>query len=139
MSLAETCETEVQDLHEFFEAWFRGELPRTNDRLARLEAALEADFQQVAPDGTVRDRAAVIDAVAGRHGSRRGDTDPFRIEVEEVDARVELDDVCLLTYEEHQRTDGEWRGRRSSALFEHAPDAPGGVVWRHLHETWLGG
>lgn len=139
MALAETCGTEVRALHAFFEEWYRGERPRTNEELGRLEAALGADFHRVGPDGAVADRGAVIDAVDADHGARRDDEVPFRIEVEALEPRFERDDVCLVTYEEHQRTDAEWRGRRSSALFERAPDAPGDVAWRHLHETWLEG
>lgn len=137
MSLSEICEDEVRELHAFFQAWFRGELPQTNNRLKRLEDALGADFQLVAPDGSVRSRAAVIDGVDDRHGAQRDADMPFRIEVESVAACFERDDICLLTYEEHQRTASEWRGRRSSALFERAEGAPSRVRWRHLHETWL--
>ena len=136
MSLAETCEAEVRDLHAFFEAWFRGEVARTDQPLARLERALGAGFRRLGPDGGVRERAAVIDAVEADHGDR-ADDDTFRLGVDEVEARLEREALCLVTYEEHQRRDGVWRGRRSSALFERAPDAPTGVVWRHLHETWL--
>lgn len=139
MSLAETCEAEVRDLHAFFEAWFTGERPRTNAELARLENVLGAGFQLVGPGGDVAGRSAVIDAVEGRHGAAGSDDVPDRIEIEAVEPRFERDGVCLLTYEEHQRTAGQWRGRRSSALFERSDDAPGDVVWRHLHETWLDG
>lgn len=135
--MAETCEAEVEALHAFFEAWFTGERPRTNEELARLEKALGAGFQLVGPDGVVAERSAVIDAVEAGHGAAQSGDAPDRIEVEAVELRFERDDVCLLTYEEHQRTAGQWRGRRSSALFDRADDAPGGVVWRHLHETWL--
>ena len=138
MSLAEACETEVRELHAFFEAWFRGDVARTGEPLARLERALGAAFAMVAPDGEVRSRSAVVDAVDEGHGSR-ADDGSFRVAVDDVEVRVERDDWCLLTYEEHQRRDGVWRARRSSAVFERAPDAPGGVVWRHLHETWLDG
>lgn len=139
MTLGETCGREVRELHGFFEAWYRGELPRTNEELARLESALGADFHRVDPDGAVDDRGGVIDAVDADHGAYREAAVPFRVEIEAVEPRFVRDDVCLLTYEEHQRTDGEWRGRRSSALFERADDAPGDVAWRHLHETWLEG
>ena len=137
MSLAETCEAEVEALHAFFQGWFTGERPRTNEELARLENALGAEFELLGPDGDVADRSAVIDAVEAGHGAASEGEAPDRIDIENVDARFERDGVCLLVYEEHQRTAGSWRGRRSTALFEAAADAPGGVVWRHLHETWL--
>lgn len=139
MSLAEDCEAEVRALHAFFEDWFRGEAPRTNETLARLEGALGGEFQLVGPDGDVAGRSAVIDGVEAAHGAAADGDAPDRIDIEAVDVRYGRGDVCLVTYEEHQRTDGRWRGRRSSALFEAAEAAPGGVVWRHLHETWLEG
>jgi hypothetical protein len=137
MSLVETAD-EVRELHAFFEAWLRGELPHTNDRLERLEAALGAGFQLIGPDGVVRPRATVIDDLDDRHGARRDDDGAFRIEIEAVEPQFESEAVCQETYHEHQRTAGEWRGRHASALFERAPAAPGDVVRRHLHETWLG-
>jgi hypothetical protein len=139
MSLAETCEAEIRDLHAFFVDWFTGERPRTSEELARLENALGAGFQLLGPDGDVASRSGIIDAVEDRHGAAQSDEAPDRIDIEAVEPRFERDDVCLLTYEEHQRTAGTWHGRRSSALFERAPDTPGGVVWRHFHETWLDG
>lgn len=139
MSLAERCETEVRELHAFFEDWFTGERPRTNDALARLETALGAEFELLGPEGDIATRAEIIDAVEARHGAAVDAEAPDRIDIEAVDVRFERDGVCLLTYEEHQRTAGSWRGRRSTALFEAAENAPGGVVWRHLHETWLEG
>ncbi len=139
MSLAEACEAEIRSLHAFFGDWFRGDAPRTNESLARLEAALGAEFRLLGPDGDVAERSAVIDAVEAGHGAAADGEAPDRIDIEDVDVRFERGEVCLVTYEEHQRTAGEWRGRRSSALFEAAEAAPEGVVWRHLHETWLDG
>ena len=137
MSLGEDCAAEVRSLHAFFAEWFTGERPRTNEELARLEAALGADFELCGPDGHVADRSAVIDAVEAGHGAAADGGAPDRIDIEALEVRFERDPVCLVTYEEHQRTAGSWRGRRSSALFERSTDAPNGVVWRHLHETWL--
>lgn len=137
MALADMAAAEVRELHAFFEEWFSGERPRTDAEIARLENALGAGFQLLDPEGDVVPRSAIIESVEQRHGAATDGQAPDRIDVEAIEPRFERDTVCLLTYEEHQRTDGSWRGRRSSALFEAAPDAPGDVVWRHLHETWL--
>lgn len=137
MGLAETSAAEVRELHAFFEDWFTGERPRTDAEIARLENALGAGFQLLDPEGAVVPRSAIIDSVEQRHRAATDGKAPDRIEVEAIEPRFEREEVCLLTYEEHQRTEGTWRGRRSSALFEAAPAAPGDVVWRHLHETWL--
>ncbi|MFB6361002.1 MAG: hypothetical protein ABEH59_06730 [Halobacteriales archaeon] len=137
MGVADTAAAEVRELHAFFEDWFAGERPRTDAELARLENALGGGFQLLDPEGDVVSRSAIIDSVEQRHGAATDGRAPGRIEVEAIEPRFERGDVCLLTYEEHQLTDGTWRGRRSSALFEASADAPGDLVWRHLHETWL--
>jgi hypothetical protein len=60
----------------------------------------------------------------------------FVIRVAVREARL-LGDAALIVYDEHQESAGVKTARRSSALFTADPDAPEGVVWRHLQETWL--
>jgi len=98
---------------------------------------LGAEFRLIGPEGDIATRSAIIASVKERHGAALDGEAPERIDNETVEPRFKGDGGCLLTYEEHQRTAGSWWGRRSSALFEAAPAAPGGVRWRHLHETWL--
>lgn len=137
MTLADRCETEVVELHAFFEDWFTGRLDRTGENVERAAAVLPDEFEMVTPDGEVHAGPAVRANVEAGHGSR-ADADPaFEIEVRNVDARYSLDDACLLTYEEHQRVDGAWTGRRSTALFGNRPGTPNGVAWLHLQETSL--
>ena len=49
----------------------------------------------------------------------------------------ERGEAVLLQYVEQQYRDGRTTRRLSTALFTAEPDAPCGVVWRHLQETWM--
>ena len=133
--LAENARSEVTELHDFFEAWYRDEADE--GRFAHPRASLAPSFRMVAPDGTERDRTAVLDAVRSGRGSETGRDPSFTIEIRNLRTLRTTGDYCQVTYEEWQRRE-EWRGRRSTALFERG-DAPNGVVWLDLHETTLDG
>ncbi|WP_254537832.1 DUF4440 domain-containing protein [Halomarina litorea] len=128
----DACEREVRGFHRFLESWLAGDCPDTAARFARTDA-LGAPFELVSPDGGRRDRETLLADLRAGHGSLPG----LAIEVRDVRSRVQTGDLALITYEEHQRRGSERTARLSSALFAPAPDAPEGVSWVHLHETWL--
>jgi hypothetical protein len=142
------CAAEVVALHEFFEAWLSGRIDRTDDAFARFADALDPGFHIVSPSGEVRDRESITSGVESAHDAH---PDGFGIRIENVQTRDHVvaaadhgdgdaGDRCLLTYEEWQTNrggDGDETARLSTVLFREAPDAPGGVAWRHVHETWL--
>lgn len=124
---------EVRRLHDAIGAWFRGE----TDDLAPFADAMADEFRIVSPDGTTSDREAVIAGLRGARGAHAGETPPFRVEIRDPEVRASPGDCRLVAYEEHQRAGGEWTGRASTALLRPADDAPAGVEWVHVHETWL--
>lgn len=128
-----TCRREIESLHEFFVDWYTGAVD--GDAFERLQRALGSDFEMVTPDGARREYEAVVDAIRDRHATR--DPGTFDIDIRKVEPRYAGDGCRLLRYEEWQETPDDTTGRVSTVLFEAAPDAPGGVVWRDLHETWL--
>lgn len=128
-----TCRREIEVLHAFFVDWYTGRLE--NDALTRVERALASDFEMVTPDGERRAYADVVDGIRGRYASH--DPGAFAIEIRNVETRRALEDHRLVRYEEWQTTAGETTGRLSTVLFEGDAEAPGGVVWLDLHETWL--
>jgi len=130
--MRERCEREVRELHVFFERWFRGELP--DEAFVRVAGALAEDFELISPRGARDDRDSILGAIRGARGGR---SRAFSIAVEAFEVRWQSGDACLVTYEEHQRDDDAVTARLSSALFRRANDAPAGVRWVHLHETWL--
>ena len=51
---------------------------------------------------------------------------------------VWADDASVLAvYQEWQDTEDETTARQSSALFAIDSDAPGGLRWLWVHETWM--
>jgi hypothetical protein len=88
----------------------------------------------VEPYGMVHRRADVIERLRRARGAYPAD---FRIVVLDPDAIWTREDAALLEYTERQYRDARTNARRSTALFLADRAAPRGVVWRHLHETWI--
>jgi len=126
--LAEAAHREVLELHAAFVELFTG---RSRD-LARCAAAFAHDFEMVTPNGQRLARGAIL---AGIESARTAAD--FRIEILEIRAVWEHNNSVLLQYVEQQYRDGRMTRRRSTALFEALAEAPCGVVWRYLHETWM--
>lgn len=131
--MTDSCFLEIRELHEFFEDWFGGRLANDDASFSRVASALAADFELISPRGVRDDRDRILAQIRGAHGKRSSLT----ISVEDLRARACHDDVCLVTYEERHRTPESVTRRISSAWFRRRADAPRGVEWVHLHETWL--
>lgn len=127
------CEREVVELHQFFEDWFCG---RT-DGFGRVEAALAANFVLISPRGELRTREALLENLRLARGCRRGES--FEIRIEDCEVRTVEFGLALVTFAEWQRLGDREAGRVSTALFRVDREAPCGVRWIHLHETWLPG
>ncbi len=123
---------EITEVHQFFQEWFRGE--STEEALSRFDQALDSGFVIIGPGGQALDRGTILEAVRSRLGA-----DPEAvIEVRNVVLRVETETTAVFTYEEWQRQpDGTMRGRLSTVVFARETQAPNGLRWRHVHETWL--
>ncbi len=126
--LTDAAAKEVVALHAEFVELFTG---RSSD-FSRCEAALAPDFRMVTPQGTCLEREAVLAGLRSAHA--RPD---FRIEILDIRPVWEQGEWVLLQYIEQQYRDGRTTRRRSTALFEAFAEAPCGVVWRYLHETWM--
>ncbi len=131
--MRQRCEREVVELHRFFEGWFCG---RTDD-FSRAEAVLAAEFVLISPRGQLRTREELLGDLSGAKACRQGTS--FEIRIGECEVRTVEFGLALVTYKEWQRLDGREAGRLSTALFRVDADAPCGVHWLHLHETWLPG
>ena len=133
--LAEAALAEIVELHRFFVAWFTGRCPKSRAGFTRVADALAADFVQIDPAGRERRRGPLLAALRAAHGSRAGE--PFAIRIVRPKIRLVRRGLALATYEERQRGAGTTTRRRSTALFQPAEAAPGGVAWLHLQETWI--
>ena len=126
--LAAAATHEIEALHVHFVELFTG---RTAD-LTRCSRAFSSDFAMVTPAGIRLERAAILGGLAAARAA-----DDFRIVIAEIRPVWEDGNSALLQYVEQQYRDGQTTRRLSAALFEAAPDAPCGVIWRYLHETWM--
>ncbi len=126
------AQAEVVNRHRFFVEWFTG---RAGE--AELEASLRAfapDMVMIEPDANTIGRDDVVVMISNARGKRPAD---FEIRVDLISARLIDSDTVAVVYDEHQVIAGEKSARRSSAVFSADPEAPEGVVWRHLQETWI--
>ncbi|MCB9137863.1 MAG: hypothetical protein H6642_05900 [Caldilineaceae bacterium] len=123
---------EVEDLHRFFEDWFKGRLPQTADAFKRFDAAVAPEFQLITPAGEKIGGPALRDWIWSIHGTRQNTS----MWVDEAEGAAARPGLVLVTYREWQDgPDGE-SVRLSSALLEEDERAPNGVRWVHVHETW---
>ena len=139
MSIQAQCEAEVTDLLRFFEQWYAGELPETNEVFARFEIVLAPSFQIITPDARVIDRQSILALVRRAHPSaaETGQAGGSKYAVRNYRHRLTIDRIGLVTYEEWQTHGAETRPRLSTALLQAKPDTPHGVEWLHVHETWM--
>ena len=126
--LASAAAREIVELHALFVELFTG---RSRD-FSRCEAALSPHLEMVTPEGRLVNRAQIMAALI--NATARAD---FQIAIQAIAPVRDDAGSVLLRYIEEQYRDGETTRRLSIALFETASDAPNGVAWRYLQETWI--
>jgi hypothetical protein len=126
--IAAAAAREIEELHAVFVELFCG---RSRD-FNRCATAFSPYFEMVTPDGKNHDRAGVLLAI-----ERAKAPSDFSIEISHTRSLWEDQKSVLIQYVEQQYRDGKTSRRLSTALFEAEAKAPCGVVWRHLHETWM--
>ena len=67
-AMHENCCKEVAELHAFFEGWFLGTLPDTDEAFRRFSSVLAEEFEMVTPGGVTRSREEILASVRGAHG-----------------------------------------------------------------------
>ena len=131
--LFQKASAEVLDFHRFFEAWYDTATTDSID-FGRCERTFGQVFHMIPPTGRMFNRAETIELIRANRASFHGD---FTIEISDIRASFETDDIIVLTYIEAQSRGGKYSRRQASALFTASSSAPNGVEWQHLHETWL--
>ncbi len=129
------CRKEIVQLHQFFEDWYHGRMEYSDVNFSRMADVMAEPFTIIFPSGSQHRREDTLRMV--REGYGRWQDSANRIWIENVVLCWQEEDVCLLTYEEWQETDGEMTARLSSVLFRSQAETPNGLVWLHVHETWL--
>ena len=136
---AAACLAETHRLHVFLQDWLRGTVPRTTEGFAPFGNALANPCRVVSPLGTVTERAALLTEFKATHGALAKYGTGFAIRVENAMVLRQWDDHALVSYEEWHDLRDDSSARLSTALFTADTAAPLGVVWSHIHETWLPG
>jgi hypothetical protein len=126
--LAAAAAREIEELHGVFVELFCG----WSRDFSRCAAAFSAHFEMVTPDGKNHDRAGVLLALE----KAKAPAD-FSIGISNIRPLWEDQKSVLIQYVEQQYRNGKTSRRLSTALFEAEAKAPCGVLWRHLHETWM--
>lgn len=130
--LIEAAKAEVLRRHAFFVAWFTGKAD--NDALAETARAFAPDFHMLWPDMTMDRRDTLL---AKLQDARGQSPENYTIEIVFVHTAIIDAQTAVVVCDEHQVTGDSTNKRRMSAVFSRAADAPEGVQWRHLHQTWL--
>ena len=130
--LAALAEAEVRARHDFFVDWFTGRADAA--AFETCSRAFAPDMRRIGPEGAVQDREAVLAMLQSARAARLAD---FAITITMGPAQDLAPGTVLVTYDEGQTVGDRHSLRRSTAVFTADPDAPEGVVWRHLHETWI--
>ncbi len=133
------CGREVVDLHVFLQDWLTGTLPRDAASFARFADVIAEPFLVISPRGTVTDRAALLPEFEASHGALAAQAADFRIWVQDYRCLQTWEDRALVFYEEWHKLGDQTSARVTTALFQRRAEAPNGVVWAHVHETWLPG
>lgn len=127
------CEAEICRLHDFFQAWFRGALVKNEENFRQFAAVMSPDFFIIAPDGGLMTLPPLTERLRQAYGKQPG----VRIWTQQHHLHYQRADLALCTYEEWQEHNGETTVRLSSVLFQQHAGAPHGLLWCHVHETWL--
>lgn len=130
---------EIIELHELIEDWVTGRCPDTDEVwTSRLSDRFIPGFHIIMPAGALMRG----DGLWGPMRAAYGRNPDFRIQIRNIDQRVELEGgASVWTYEEWQRnalnSTPKDNGRTSSAVFVACPRRDTGLQWAHIHETWL--
>lgn len=133
MQIHEACRSEIDTLHQCFEAWFNGRVPRTAEAFSRIDTALAETFVIVMPQGSKVERAPLLKGLYEAHTGRQG----IRIWIERVRVLEEDRALVVAEYEEWQTEGGETTSRHSTAVFRRNGEKPNGLEWLRVHETWF--
>ena len=127
------CTAEICRLHDFFQAWFRGEIAEVEENFQHFAGVMSPDFFIIAPDGGLMTLPPLTTRLRQAYGKQPG----VRIWTQQHRLHYQRGDVALCTYEEWQEHNGETTVRLSSVLFQQQVGVPHSLIWCHVHETWI--
>lgn len=132
MTMTDRVTREIVELHQFFEDWFVGRLPKTSEAFARFSNHMAEDFRIIPPSGAIIPLEELSKNLWDAHGNTGVE---FQIWVENIQVYTQASFV-YATYEEWQWRDNETTIRLSTAIFQEHEGAVNRLQWLHVHETW---
>jgi hypothetical protein len=126
-------ETEITELHAFFEAWYRGEVQNTDDVFSRVAGALAPEFTLITSGGRSVNRAQLLAMLRSQHGT----IPDLKMLVQSTECKLATDDIVLTTYEEHGTTGGRTKATLITAVLRRHPEQRDRLEWVHIHEVQL--
>ena len=123
---------EVVNLHKIIQNWMTASVPKTEEAFSLFRDALDPDFVIIHPTGVAESYEELLKSFWSAHGIQ--DTN-FVIEIQNLNCRLTLDSLALVTYEEWQF--GKTTSARVSSVLFKKPQNENRVRWLHLHETWM--
>ncbi len=132
MDAFDKARTEVERLHDFIAAWFRGELDKSHFEPDFAEV-LHPEFENVQPAGLTLKHDELLNSIQDGHGINP----EFQITIEAPRLLGTWQDLILFQYIEYQtgaRASAAENRRLSTALFEVKDDK---LIWRYLTEIGL--
>lgn len=132
-SMLSKCTREICDLHDFFQAWFCGAIDESEATFQRFAGVMDEQFTIIGPNGVLTARSALLDGLRSAYHKQPD----IRIWTQNHRILQQRGDLLLCTYEEWQETASATTARLSSVWFRQHAAAPEGLVWLHVHETWI--
>lgn len=142
--LAQRVEAEIEAVHAFIAAWFRGDVPEDLQLFgARLADRWDDSLVNIHPSSETIAGSVVLDRMRRAHGA----SPDFEIEVSECTVRQAFPTLSgglvVATYRELQRgarNSAAENTRFSTVVFEWTADeGEEALIWRHIHETGVPG
>jgi hypothetical protein len=135
--LEKKCYNEIVEQHSFFQDWFNGKIEKNEKTFQRFPSVLDNKFELITPSLQKYAREDILQLVWNSHASRTISDNPMKIWIENFGFKQLTSDIFLVTYEEWQKVESEDKGRLSTAIFLKKENKFNGIVWIHVHETWL--
>lgn len=98
MSIQKSCEQEVIELHQFFQAWLGGTCEESDQIFERVAQVLSEQFSMVGPDGQQTTREPMLQGLRVAYGSRP----ELGIWIKAFQSHHQEGGLIVATYEEWQ-------------------------------------
>lgn len=119
------------------EQWLKAVVENTDAVFNRLKASLAPDASYVHAYGIITNPHEEIDTMRELHGVKKNK--PFFIWVDRIRIEQLSDTMYLARFDKWEKSSSGLSCAITTALLQTKSDAPNGLLWKLIHETWLTG